>query len=228
MNSRGNAFVYILIAIILMAGLTYTIGKANNGVDPTSEMDENKAKVSAAAIRAYAAQAQGAMLRMEQFGVAPDDILYLLPTKQPDFDNPPHTEKLFHPDGGGLAYKQLPSGSQGASPDPGLESGYYVGVVGNIEWTPTTTPDVVFVAYGISEAVCQELNWQLIKSRDTPEVQSSIRATLAPAEFHSGSNSDFTEGNCPECNEKSSLCISDDGGGGANSKYVFYDILVAR
>ena len=228
MNSRGNAFVYILIAIILLAGLTYTIGKSNDGADPINEMDENQAKIAASAIRAYAAQAQNAMLRMEQFGVSPDDILYMLPTKVPDFDNPPHTEKLFHPDGGGLAYKQLPQGAEDKNNNPTLKNGYYVGMVANIEWTPSTVHDVVFVAYGLTEAVCQELNWQMIKSRTTPEVQSSFASTIVPSEFHSGSNSDFLAGNCPECDEKPSLCVSDDGGGLSSSTYAFYDILVAR
>lgn len=180
------------------------------------------------AIRAYAAQAQNAMLRMEQFGVSPDDILYMLPTKVPDFDNPPHTEKLFHPDGGGLAYKQLPQGAEDKNNNPTLKNGYYVGMVANIEWTPSTVHDVVFVAYGLTEAVCQELNWQMIKSRTTPEVQSSFWLQLLfRANFIAAAIAISLRGTALNV-MKPSLCVSDDGGGLSSSKYAFYDILVAR
>ena len=43
----GNAFLYILIAVVMFAGLMFTISRSVENDNPQGEMDESKAKLAA-------------------------------------------------------------------------------------------------------------------------------------------------------------------------------------
>ena len=93
MNQRGNAFVYVLIAIILFAGLMFTISRMDEGGTSTSDLDEGRAKVGANSILAYASSVEGAVIRLDRVGTSADQIDFMLPSDAA-FNTAPNLNKL--------------------------------------------------------------------------------------------------------------------------------------
>lgn len=221
MNDRGNAFLYVLIAIVLFAALTYAMVRNHDAGGAASEIDEGRVSVAADSILAYAVSTQTAITRMDQMGTSADAIDFMLPSDTV-FNDPPTLDKLFHPDGGGLVYKPLPKDALDATvtnPD----AGFYVGRFSNFEWSPTTAQDVIFSAYGLTQAVCARLNRQITGDAAIPEIQGiSLQQALVDASLHTSGNADLDSSTCADCEEKPALCIRE------GAKYGFYSIMVAQ
>ena len=221
-NQSGNVFVYILIAVGLFGALMFTLSKSASQGDAAGDLAEGESKIVAGEIIAYAASASSALSQMQQTGATINQIDFMLPSDV-DFEDAPTIYKLFHPDGGGLNYKALPSKAikdDGA----GLDAGYYIGRFNNVEWTPTASFDVLFTAYEIKKNVCTELNKKVAGISTIPTVTGdSLQNLFVYDDLHSGTNDNFMEVNCTACEEISALCVTD----GAEN-YVFYSILEAE
>lgn len=225
-SERGNAFLYILVAVVLFGALIFALSRGEQQNGGLAELDSGRAKVSANEILSYAATAANNITQMESGGLTPDRIDFMLPNDS-DFntDTPahPNIHKLFHPSGGGLGYKALP---QDANDDDGagLAAGYYIGRFNNIEWTPTTAPDIIFAAYEIKTPVCAEINRKLTGSTAIPTISGdSLENFFIEAGLHSGVNAPFEVANCAACEEKPALCVAN-----AAGKNLFYSILEAE
>lgn len=221
MSQKGNAFFYILVAVVLFAGLTFTISRSNLGSTPVTEINQGRETVAGNAIISYSVQAQNAVTRLDQMGTGADQIDFILPSNAA-FNTAPTLNKFYHPDGGGFALKPLP-GDAAATVAGSPTAGFYVGRFNNFDWTPTTAQDVVFTAYGLSSSVCALINKQLTGSTTIPTVTGqNVKNVLVDTAIHSAGNAGLTTTNCAACDEKPALCITD------GTVYGFYSILVAR
>ena len=220
MNTRGNAFVYILIAIALFGALTFALSGSQETAS-VGELNEGRATIAANEILSYAATAQNSIISLDRIGTNAASLDFVLPSNDTDFNAAPHVNKLFHPEGGGLAYKLLPRDA-GVTAITTPEEGYYIGRFNNTEWTPTTAQDVMFSAYGINRQVCEELNYKITGSRTVPSMGNTTQ-TFVDTEYHSIANIDLMIADCATCDEKPALCVH-----GSGNLYVFYNILVAR
>lgn len=221
---RGNAFLYILIAVVLLGALMFTLSRSAHQENTDGQLDEGKAKIYANEIISYAATVTNAVVQMQQGGATVDQIDFMYPSDT-NFNTAPTIYKLFHPDGGGLNYKQL---SEGAKDKQGVllpVPGYYVGRFNNVEWSPTTAQDVIFTAFKIAEPVCAELNLKVNGSATIPIVAGvNVRRYLLDDDLYGiGTNTDLTVANCPACEDKNALCIGHVVGG--VTKYAFYNII---
>lgn len=223
-ESSGNALIYVLIAIILLGALTFAISRSSDS-NPQGEISEAAAKAAATSILAYEAQAKSAVNQMIMNGTKVDEINFDFPSAA-TFNSGDTTKKLFHPDGGGLQYKALPSTADNKT-NTSPPSGFYIGKYNNYSWTTSGAQDVIFSAYNLKQEVCIELNRKLTASVTIPSVTvDSTRMLTVPSQYYGGSpaNSNFTPTKCPACEGKPSFCISNTSPGG----YSFYSILVAR
>lgn len=223
---HGNAFLYILIAVVLFGALIFALSRSNQNDNGLRELDEGRAKVAANEILGYASTASNNLTHMDVSGIPITQIDFMLPNDSDfnvDIPARPNLHKLFHPSGGGLGYKSLPKDAL-EDDGAGLDAGYYIGLFNNVEWTPTTAPDIIFAAYEIKSSVCQELNRKLTGDSTIPVVNgNSLENFFIEASLHGGSNADFATVNCAACEEKSALCVSN-----ATGKNLFYSILRAE
>jgi len=221
-NQNGNAFLYILIAIILFGALMFAISKSGDEGDDTSNLNEGREEVAVNEILGFAASTTNAITQMQAMHVPNDSLDFMLPN-DPDFNTDPTIDKLFHPDGGGLNYKPLPKlaiEDDGVDPSPG----YYVGRFNSVEWTPSGTFDILFVAYEITTPVCESLNKKLTGDTTIPTVSGdSLENLFIDDSLHSGTNADFMITNCADCEEIPALCVQN-----AAGKKLFYSILEAE
>ncbi len=221
-HEKGNAFLYILIAVVLLAALTFTLSRIENqDGGGMAKVDKAQVEIDANSILSYATGVQNALIRMDQVGVNADQVDFMQPWET-TFNDDPTTEKLFHPDGGGLNYKPLPATAIGpsvANPEPR----YYVGMFNNIEWTPTTAMDVIFTAYKITQPVCAELNKRVLGDPAILNISASpARVFVASGEYHTGGNIDLTTTNCSACEDLSAACVTN------GTDYFFYSMMDAR
>lgn len=225
-GQSGNAFLYILIAVILFGALMFTLSRTEDQDNTSSELGEGRSKVAANAILGYAASVTNAITQLQAASVPNDKIDFMLPSDT-DFNNDtalrPDIYKLFHPSGGGLDYRAMPKDA--AEDDgAGLDAGYYVGRFNSVEWTPSNTPDILFVAYEINTATCEELNSKLAGDATIPNVSGDTLENLFIDDaLHAGTNDDFNITNCADCEEIPALCVQN-----AAGKKLFYSILEAE
>lgn len=221
----GNALIYVLIAIALFAALSMTMGRQND-TGEASTLAPEKAELYATQLISYAAQAKSAVDQMMFSGAKIDDLDFALPnsTDYNSGDTADKIKRVYHPDGGGLMANALPDVAvdyDGTDPGPG----WYMGRFNNIEWTKTAGQDVILVAYGINEIVCQKINEKVTGATDIPQMGNTIRNLMIDDEYHTGTNTDLMTDagtpNCAECHKMSSLCVEDQSPG----IYGFYTVI---
>ncbi len=218
----GNALLYVLIAIVLFAALSMTLGR-QAGTDEISTLPKERAALYTTQLESYAAQAKSAIDQMRFAGTPINSLDFTAPT-DPAFETEPPKNifKVFHPSGGGLTPATLPAESItqiGSTPVPG----WYIGRFNNVEWTATTGQDVILTAYQIQQTICENINLKLTGSTTVPTLTDTIQNTLIDDLFHAGTNTTLTTDGgdiCPSCENRASLCVKDAGGA-----YAFYTIL---
>tara|TARA_B100001989_G_scaffold252070_1_gene232998 strand:- start:479 stop:1177 length:699 start_codon:yes stop_codon:yes gene_type:complete len=218
-NSQdGNALLYVLIAIVLFAGLGFTLARQshNQGV---SELDDARAELYADQLIAYAAQAQNSIDQMLFSGSEIADLDFTLPSEA-GFNTAPYHNKVYHPTGGGLIPSSLnDSMKKEASPTP--PASWYLGRFNNVEWSDSTNPDVMLSAYQITREICEKINIKITGSDTIPAVTVQPRTLFVDDSNYSGSNEDLTVARCPDCENYKVLCVSNPG----VNIFTFYAVL---
>lgn len=209
---RGNALIYVLIALALLGALTMLLSKQGTESDDTSY---EKTELQVAKLTAFAASAKDVVDKMMMSGTTIGNLNYVMPGAA-GYDTAPHYNKVFHPDGGGLNYPTIDSNIFDTSlAAPG--AGWFIGRFNNVEWTPTTAQDILLVARGVSQSACANIDKKITGSSTIPTmvVAGSPLAYLISASLTGTPNLDFTKTVCPACDGYPALCISD----GANYNY---------
>lgn len=238
---RGNAMIYVLIAIALFAALSFTLSRQTD-TGEAGTLRAEQAELYATQIMSYAAQARNVLDQMQGTGSDVSELIFTLPT-QGGFNAAAasaNIHKVYHPQGGGLNPGTLaPAVVEGTETDP--PPGWYLGRFMNVEWTPlaagnTAGPagaeapyeDVILVAFQIKREICEKINENITGSTAIPVMTETVKEALIDATFFTGSNaSEFTTGDpgdvCPDCGEYGALCVEGSGG-----LYGFYNVLAQQ
>lgn len=239
-SERGNALVYVLIAIALFAALSFTLGRQTD-TNEAGALSSEKAELLAAQLISYAAQAKSVYDQMEFSGARIGNIDFVRPTDPGDFNDNSvanNINKIYHPEGGGLNYGVLPdavidSGNIGAGfPD----AGWYMNRFNDVDWS-TPDPDIILVAYGISQPVCAAINDKINGSTTIPTITEDLHEVFVSENYswNGGTATNWTTGTqidpfttgtgniCVECENIASLCVQ-----GNSGVYGFYSVIAER
>ena len=219
-HQKGNAFVYVLVAVVLFAALSFILIRQEDSKE-TGTLTPDQARLLASQLIGTSTQIKSALDQMIFAGTDPSEFNYNPPSS---FGAAPHFDKVFHPEGGGVTLPVLSRNAvmDGIGTDP--ESGWYLGSFNNVEWTETTAQEVILTAYGIEEIVCQELNRIITGATDIPTLDNEIRRFLIDDNEHSSSNINLNIANCTDCESLFSICVQNS----TQDEYAFYNILIAR
>lgn len=213
-RERGNAMIYVLIALALFGFLTITLSGQNDQVDGQN-LDDEQAEFYAIELMEYAASAQQAVDMMIYTGSTIDELDFVTPDDAA-FNTPPHQHKVFHPQGGGLTYVlNLPEGV--ANFIAPYVSGWFATNSTNVEWTPSGSDDVVLSALRIKEEICAILNEKITGSRAIPQITIGLDAL-----FETGADLNTTR--CPSCENHSSLCVLNSSG----TNWGYYNVIAGQ
>lgn len=209
-NQRGNAMIYILLALALFGFLTLTLSKQSNQSD-SQDLSDELAKLYANELIEYVSSAQQAVDMMLSTGSEIDELSFVNPTSA-TFNTPPHIHKLFHSQGGGLNFQT----NFNDKIQNGVGSAWVFKNDTNVEWTDSTANDVILSAYFIRREVCQEIN-RIITGNTAIPVTANPHANY----FTSGGGTDFDSTECAACEGFHTLCVEND----SNDNYTYYTII---
>lgn len=210
-NQDGNVFLYILIAVALFAGLSFVMSRGQDGGEKTV-LDQATLKTTAQRLTAYVDQASQAWLQMHETGTDLDELTLILPSNGV-FNSASTIHNLFHPDGGGLTYREMNDDTFRASATTPV--GWKFALV-NADWTATTGTDLLLTYVNVKPTLCAELNRIIRNDATIPTVTVNFTNT-----FTNGSAA-LTEVACPDCKVQGSLCVQNTG------VYAFYNLIEAR
>jgi hypothetical protein len=221
-NCKGNALLYILIAVALLAALSYTLSGNSRG-QQTNQLDSSRTKLLATELIKHAVAAEMAVFQMQQWGVDYDEILFDLPGTAGYSTNT--NRQIYHPNGGGLQ----PMANTEQYRDPIFSSvtswhTWQLKNTTNVEWSPSSATDVIYSLGVLGEQVCSEVNKQLndIDDAIAPTSGLSYQGTFLGS-FVGASN--LTTTTCPNCEGLKSACIERPI---SNPFRVFYTIIGSR
>lgn len=216
----GNAMIYILIALVLLAALTMLITRLDDSASG-QDLSSEQAELMTTKAVAFAGSAKNVVDQMLMSGTNINNLSFVTPN-QSSYDTAPHINKVFHPDGGGFNLGIVDSNVfTGATTAP--VPGWYMGRFNNVDWTPTSANDVLFVAHGISQTVCANLNKKITGATTIPALTGIANAAALFVDYSvSGvANLDFTAAQCASCEGYPSLCVSNAGG----TEWTYYNII---
>lgn len=211
-KQRGNAMVYVLIALALFGFLTITLSSQNDQADG-QDLDDEQAVLYANELISYVASAQQAVDMMLATGSEIDDLDFVIPSDAA-FDTPPHYNKVFHPQGGGLNYQKSFNSNIATAPN----AGWFIQNLINVEWTTTTANDILLSALRINKTVCDSLN-KKIGITTAPITLKGLNGYFQS----NGLNNELNATECPDCDGRSTICIESSGG-----IYGLYSIIAAQ
>lgn len=218
-TSAGNALIYVLLALALLAGLTMVIsrGASTGGDDLTAE----RAELATTRMTAYAGSAKSVIDQMMMSGSNVTNLNFARPN-QTSFDTGTNIHKVYHPSGGGLSMSEASSDMFITANDAPLPGWYFSNEM-NVEWTPTTANDIVLVAYRIHRNVCENINKKITGSTAIPALPGGMASVFLPA-ADGGGGSDLSAATCADCEGYPSMCVSNN----TQDAYSYYNIISAQ
>lgn len=218
-NERGNVLVFVLIGVVLFAALAFTVARGFRS-EGTSNLTKRELDLSVSDTLDYTQRLQRAVDRLRQRGCSESEISFENTTVSGYSFSTRDECKVFHPDGGSLAYTPPASIST---------SGYWFftglnGIEGSIngQYVGTEKADLV-VFLRVSRDACVALNSRLNISNpgNVPPVEiDGFVNTDTDAQKFKGT---FTDGNALTiANAYISGCVN------YSNNYYFYSALVVR
>ncbi len=207
---RGSLLFYILLGVILFAALSYVVmNMVRSGGDYGAS---EQAKLQAHALVEYAQKAKITVQDMRLSGIAADDLVFLK-SGDAGYTTAPHTNKVFHPNGGGLPITTFPDALAPGTLTPAA-SVYMTRTA--IDDVGTAADDVIVSVRGVRADVCAAVNQNLVGSSTIPSTGANNHQAL----FITGA-SNLTTGVCAGCAGHGSLCVSQTG----PTIYTFYSAI---
>jgi len=211
-TESGNIFLYVLIAIVLFASLTFVLSRGQGGNNKTV-LDQATLQTTMQRLTNYVGDVSQAWVQMKDTGSDLDELDLTLPTAG-GFNTAPTIHKLFHPDGGGVLYNDMNDELFRANATAPVGWKF---VIVDADFSPTSSTDLLMTYVNISEKLCAKINLSIRNNATIPVTTVNFANT-----FVAGS-SPLTESACPDCKTSSSLCIED-----ASGIYAFYNMIEMR
>jgi len=217
-RENGNVLIIVLVAVVLFAGLTAAISSMSRSSQ--TNLKEEGAELKAGELIQTATNAQARIQQMISYGSDIGDIDFM-PPSDGAFNTPPNIHKAYHPQGGGLAYRtSLPTNIVNEVSSP-PSAGWYAQTNVNVGWSESATDDIIYTAYQINKATCEQINKKIVGTTTIPALASSTMAEI----FVPGSgDNDLTAAECAACEGYPMMCVTDSNG----AAYSFYIILASE
>lgn len=170
-TEQGSVLMWILIAVVLLAGLTVAMNQGSR--TSTSMVTGQEARLYASEIVQYGNTVKQTVQRMNMGGISEGDFSF----ENTEFKNqggdllheassyPNCTDdrcKVFHPAGGGLQAVYTPNGSAENTESPNdansLRAGAWVPLAAPLDDVGTEEKDLIFITGYIKKDVCTAIN----------------------------------------------------------------------
>ncbi len=168
----GNALFYVLLGVVLFAALSFIITRQTGNDGLTEQLAADKADIIASQMINHATSVKYAVEQMLANGSTIDQIDFVRPGAA-GYDTPPHQHKIFHPSGGGMNTMVMKPEHYHYA---GGTTGWYHMQGRNVEWTPTTQTDLMYVFTNINHVVCAAINKKITGSDAIPAMTTNANS----------------------------------------------------
>lgn len=225
-NERGNAFIIILVAVVLFVGLAFTITRGLQS-QTTSALSGQELKLAVSDILAFSQRVERAVDRVRNKGCSENEISFDNDVVAGYHHTSPPADKcqIFGKDGGGLVWQNPPEGANDGT--PWVFSGHNK-VVGIGE---DSGNELLIILPNMDKAVCDAINENLnvtasvMPPRDgnASNITLKYRGTFDPAAPYLGN----AGGGTAEFTGFSAACY-EGGTTPAGGTYHFYKTILVR
>lgn len=216
-SASGNVLIYVLIAVVLFAALSFALTKQMGSGGATGTLDTNKARLRAEELINYATSARSTIEQMRTMtNVLPQEFNFVRQGGA-GYGTAPHTAKVYHPAGGGL---NIFNATDELFKSGSAKRGWVVQQGTNVAWSASSASDIIFTFLDVNPAICQAINERLLKDDTVPATTVNSSETFING---GGDDADFDASDCATCNQRLSFCIEDSDGNDA-----FYNVILAR
>ncbi|HNQ91340.1 MAG TPA: hypothetical protein PKI93_00240 [Alphaproteobacteria bacterium] len=223
-SERGSALIFVLIAVVLFAALTYAISR---GGDSARNLSQEKIRLTASEIIDTGNRVSETVSRLKLRGASETEISFEYNGNYINAGCATDTCKVFAFDGGGLDW-ETPPASSNSGEDWGFTGDLAITNVG------TASADLVMILPNISRDICHRINVLLNIEVETanPPIETGTNTANKFTGVYNGGPSTITQA---ATNGKKSGCLRMEeltgtaiDGGPMMGKYSFYQVLVAR
>lgn len=227
-TERGNVLFYILVAVVLLAALTYAVAQSGRG--NVQKLSDEKARLLASELIEYANTVANAVGQLRLRGVDLDELCFDHPNwGASDYNHAGCSDnfnKIYHPDGGGLTWTQANADAMDSTASPDNLWHFYsdneIQDVGTTAGDSSST-ELIIMVDELQQNVCQQINGLLgVTDADTaPPTDTAYGETRYVGAFgYTATIGDEAGG--AALDGKPAGCFQ------AGGKYAFYKVLVAR
>lgn len=237
---RGNVLFYILVAVALLAALSFAVAQSGRG--NVQQLSEERARLFASEIIEYADNIAKAVAQTRLRGYADTEISFEN-SAVTGYTNGNCTDdvcKIFHPSGGGLTYLAPSDEWLDSTHSAELHYGelYFHGTAHIVNIGTDSDDLILFVPY-LNQSVCIAINQLLDITPTTDAVPSEVNGPFAENIKFNGSfgsavdrkvSGDGTTGETDILHAKTAGCTEASGTAStpATGTYHFFKALVAR
>ena len=229
-RERGNVLFYILIAVGLLAALSYAVSQSSRG--SASQLSQEKARLFASEMIEYANVVASSTGQLRLRGVSDTALCYNHDSwGASNYDHAGCSDMrnhIFSLEGGGVTWANAPSEAMDTSASPdNLWHFYADNAVQNIGVTcaAASCADLIMVADEIDVNVCKQLNTLLGVSNPSgnPPTESAMGTTRFIGVYGAAETIGDEAGSANLSGQKAG-CFTNT----ATGKYTFYKVLIAR
>lgn len=225
---RGNILFYILIAVVLLAALSYAVSLSGRG--SISQVNDEKARLLATQILEYANTMANATAQLRLRGIS-DTNLCFDDTQWggAGYNNPSCTDtaaKIYDLSGAGVTWGQPPGEAMDSAATP--DNLWHIYGNNEVQEVGTTCgaaacSDLVLITDELKEAVCIKINdlLDIGTEGDPPPTDTAIGTTRFIGTYAYAQTLGDED---PILTGKTAACVRVTG----TAKYTFYKVLVAR
>lgn len=224
MSERGSVFFYILLGVVLFAGLAFVVTRSMKGTGGhVQSLTDRQADILASEIIAYAQSVEWAVSKVLSRGFSENQISFYSPKASTTFTGSRYANSnctedaclVFHPDGGGILWQEPPKGAADYSWHftrnhriPGYGGTGHAGVVLHL--------------VGVGRTLCEKINEK--SGYNFSSIPIEARTSDATAYTGSFASGKYISCNSSLCADKIGMCLqySPSYSSALGEQYVFY------
>lgn len=220
----GNVLWFILLAVVLLASLTFVMTRSGSNVDQSGDLERLRIEIGES-LR-YLKGIEAAIQQMRLQGIGERQISFQNGAAFPNTQCTTNDCRIFHVNGGGQTYI-VPSTTLGTATDWVFTAANNVGTTaGPIGTTAAGTGnDLLAVLPNVTQAACRQFNRELNDLTAIPIDETGIITTLFNGTYPASLNILDGDATPFELNRVPAGCFQTTDSSGA---YFFYYTLLAR
>ncbi|MCB1538437.1 MAG: hypothetical protein H6865_04535 [Rhodospirillales bacterium] len=235
-QQSGNVLFLILIAVALFAALSYAVTQSSrSGSDASKETNV----INTASLTQYPNSVRTAVLRLIISGIDPLDIYFNRPDEFSGVGNTFFVGKesrgVFHPQGGGAAYQQIPANlTSGGTPiDWKFNADFEIPLLGLSQTGSGSGNELIAFGDGITQSICARVNKELHSDETIPVINTALtisnnRTATTAAPTNPTTETAVLTSDTPASpnwfSNKAFGCFQN----GSSGSYVFYYVMAER